>query len=75
MNRILLLPCQLLLRMHLTHSWLNSLQKTYDLMVFLHTAGNAKKARYHLARMTKTCNQFVSSHMKYESDLLPTGNI
>jgi len=75
MNRILLLPCHLLLRMHLTHSWLNGLQKTYDLMVFLHTAGDAKKARHHLARMTKTCNQLVSSHMKYKSDLLLTGNI
>jgi len=69
MNRILLPPYHLLQRMHLTHSWLNGLQKTYDLMVFLHTAGDAKKARHHLARMTKTCNQLVSSHVKYESDL------
>jgi len=75
MNRILLPPYHLLQRMHLTHSWLNGQQKAYDLMVFLHPTGDAKKARHHLARMTKTCNQLVSSHMKYESDLLPTGNI
>ena len=25
--------------------------------------------------MIRTCNQLVSFHMKYESDLLPTGNI
>ena len=70
-----LLVCRLLSRMHLARSCLNGLQKPYDPMVFLHTAGDAKKARHHLARMTKTCNQLVSSHMKYESDLLPTGNI
>jgi hypothetical protein len=53
MNRILLLPCHLLLRMPLARSWLNGLQKPYDLMVFLHTTGNTNKARHHLARMTK----------------------
>jgi hypothetical protein len=48
MNRIWLLPCHLLSRMHLARSCLNGLQKPYDPMVFLHTAGNAKKARHHL---------------------------
>jgi len=75
MNRILLLPCRLLLRMHLARSCLNDLQKPYAPMVFLHTAGNVKKARPCLARVTKTCNQLMSSHAKYESDLLPTGDI
>ena len=54
MNKILLPPCHLLPRMPLAHSWLNGLQKPYDLMVFLHTTGDAKKARHYLARMTKT---------------------
>ena len=49
--------------------------KPYDPMVFLHAAGNAKKARHHLPRLTKTCYQLMSSHVKYESDLLPTGHI
>ena len=75
MNRIWLLPCPLLPRMHLARSCLNGLQKPYDPMVFLRTAGDAKKARHHLARMTKTCNQLMSPHMKCKSDLLPTGHI
>jgi hypothetical protein len=75
MNRIWLLPCRLLLRMHLARSCLNGLQKPYDLMVFVHTSGDAKKARHHLARMTETYDQLVSSRVKYESDLLPTGDI
>jgi hypothetical protein len=56
MNIMRLLPCPLLLKRHLVHSCLNGLQKPYDPMVFLHTAGDAKKARHHLARMTETCN-------------------
>jgi hypothetical protein len=75
MNRIWLLPCPLLRRMHLARSCLNGLQKPYDPMVFLRTAGDAKKARHHLARMTETCNQLMSPHMKCKSDLLPTGHI
>lgn len=75
MNRIWLLTCRLLPRMHLARSYFNGLQKSYDPMAFLHTSGDAKKARHHLVRMTETCNQLVSSHLKYESDLLPTGDI
>jgi hypothetical protein len=75
MNRIWLHPCPLLPRMHLARSCLNGLQKPYDSMVFLHTTGDARKARHHLARMTKTCNQLMTSHMKCKSDLLPTGDI
>jgi hypothetical protein len=48
MNKIWLLPCRLLSRMHLARSCLNGLQKPYDPMVFLHTAGDAKKARHRL---------------------------
>jgi hypothetical protein len=48
MNRIWLLPCRLLLKMHLARSCLNGLQKPYDPMVFLHMAGDAKKARHRL---------------------------
>jgi hypothetical protein len=51
-----LLPCRLLPRMHLARSCLNGLQKPYDPMVFLCTAGDVKKARHHLARMTETRN-------------------
>jgi hypothetical protein len=65
MNKILLLPCHLLLRMHLTYSYLNGLQKPFDLMVFLHTAGDAKKARHHLARMTKICKLSASACMDF----------
>ena len=65
MNRTWLLPCHLLLRIHLAHSCFNGLWKPYDLMVFLYTTHNAKKARHYLVRMIKTCDQFVSSHMKY----------
>jgi len=75
MNRIWLLPCPLLLRMHQACSCLNGLQKPYDPMVFLCTADNAKKARHHLARMTETCYQLMSPHMKCKLDLLPTGHI
>ena len=75
MNRIWLLPCPLLPRMHLVRSCSNGLQKPYDPMVFLHTAADAKKARHHLARMTETCNQLMSPHMKCKTDLLPTGHI
>ena len=39
---------------------LNGLQKLYDPIVFLHAAGNAKKARRRLPRLTKICNQLVS---------------
>ena len=73
MNRILLLPCHLLLRMSLAHSWLDGLQTSYDLMVFLHTAGNAKKARHHLARMTKICKLSASVCMNFLS-LSTVGN-
>ena len=59
MNRIWLLPCHLLLRMHLARSCLNGLKKSYDPMVFLHTSADAKKAWHHLARMTETCNQLT----------------
>jgi len=48
MNRIWLLPCHLLPRMHLARGCLNGLQKPYDPMVFLHTTGDAKKVRHHL---------------------------
>jgi mannitol/fructose-specific phosphotransferase system IIA component (Ntr-type) len=75
MNRTWLLPCLLLPRMHLARSCLNGLQKPYEPMVFLCTAADAKKARHHLVRMTETCNQLMSSHMKCKSDLLPTGHI
>jgi hypothetical protein len=75
MNRIWLLSCPLLPRMHLARSSLNGPQKPYDPVVFLHTAGDAKKARHHLARMTETCNQLMSPHVKCKSDLLPTGHI
>jgi hypothetical protein len=75
MNRIWLLPCHLLPRMHLAHSCLTGLQKPYDPMVFLHTAADTRKARHHLARMTETDNQFMSPHMKCKSDLLPTGHV
>jgi hypothetical protein len=69
MNRIWLLPCRLLTRMHPARSCLDGMQKPYDPMVFLHTAGDAKKARHRLARMTETFNQLASSHVKCESDL------
>ena len=75
MNGICLLPCRLLPKMYLAHSCLISLQKPYDPMVILYATGNAEKARYHLVRLTKTCNQLVRSHMKYKSDLLPSGDI
>ena len=65
MNRILLPPYHLLQRMHLTQSWLNGLQKPFDLMVVLHTAGDAKKARHHLARMTKICKLSASTCMDF----------
>ena len=58
-NKIWLLPCPSLPRMHLAHSCLNRLQKPYDPMVFLHNTGNAMKARHHLVRMTETCNQLM----------------
>ena len=74
-NKIWLLPCPSLPRMHLAHSCLNRLQKPYDPMVFLHNTGNATKARHHLVRMTETCNQLMSPHVKCKSDLLPTGYI
>ena len=47
-------------------------------MIFLYATGDAKKARYHLVRLTKTCNQLVRTHMKYKSNnsnLLPSGDI
>ncbi len=75
MNRIWLLTAENWPRMHLAHSCLNGLEKPYDPMAFLPTAGDAKKARHHLARMTETCNQLMSPHMKCKSDLLPTGHI
>jgi len=75
MNRIWLRPCPLWPRMHLARNSLNGPQKPYDPVVFLHTAGDAKKARHHLARMTETCNQLMSPHVKCKSDLLPTGHI
>jgi hypothetical protein len=75
MNKMWLLPCHLLPRMHLARSYLNGLQKPYDLMVFLRTAGDAKKARHHLSRMTETRNQLMSPHVKCKSDLPPTGHI
>ena len=74
-NRIWLLPRRLLPRIHLARSCLNGLHKPYDPMVFPHTAGDANKARHHLARMTETCNQLMSPHVKCKSDLLPTGHI
>jgi hypothetical protein len=73
MNRILLLPCRLLLRIHLAHNCLNGLQKPYDPMVFLHTTGDAKKARHHLARMTEICKPSVSICMNFLS-LSTVGN-
>jgi len=42
-------------------------------MVFLHTAGNAKKARHHLARMTKICKLSASICMNFLS-LSTVGN-
>ena len=75
MIKIWLLPCHLLPKMYLAHSCLISLQKPYDPMVILCATGNAEKARYYLVRLTKTCNQLVRTHMKYKSDLLPSGDI
>jgi hypothetical protein len=61
--------------MHTAFKYLNDLQKLYDLIVFLQAAGNAKKVRCHLVRLTKNCYHPVSSHVKYESDLLLTRHI
>ena len=74
MNEIWLLPCRLLPRMHLARSCLNGLQKLYNLMVFLHTAGDAKKARLGLARMTETCKSSASVCTNFLS-LSTVGNI
>ena len=65
MNRTWLLPCCLLPRMHLAHSCLNGLQKPYDPMVFLCTAGDVKKARYHLMIQAITCKASASICMNY----------
>ena len=73
MNRILLLLCHLLLRTPLARSWWNGLQKAYDLMVFLHPTGDAKKARHHLVRMTKICKLSASICMNFLS-LSTVGN-
>ena len=75
MNRIWLLPCRLLLRMHLACSCLNGLQKPYDPMVFLHTTGDAKKARPGLARTTETCKSSASVCTNFLSLLSTVGNI
>jgi acyl-CoA-binding protein len=74
MSGIWLLPCHLLPRMHLARSCLNGLQKLYNLMIFLHTAGDAKKARPGLARMTETCKSSVSVCTNFLS-LSTVGNI
>jgi len=74
MSRIWLLPWRLLPRMHLARSCLNGLQKLYNLMVFLHTAGDAKKARLGLARMTETCKSSASVCTNFLS-LSTVGNI
>ena len=60
-----LLPRHLLLRMYLAHSCLNGLQKPYDLMVFLRTAGDVKKARYCLMIQAIAHKASVSICMNY----------
>ena len=61
---------------HVSSSYFfNQPAKPYDQMIFLYATGDAKKARYHLVRLTKTCDQLVRTHMKYKSDLLPSGDI
>ena len=59
--------CNNMNRMRLLRSCLNGLEKPYDLMVFLRTVGDAKKARHHLmihaiTRKTSTsiCTNFLS---------------
>jgi hypothetical protein len=51
--------------MHLAHSCLNDLQKPYDPMVFLHTAGDVKKARYRPMIQAITRKASVSICMNY----------
>ena len=51
--------------MHLGHSCLNGLQKPYDLMVCLHTAGDVKKARYRLMIQAITRKASVSICVNY----------
>src|SRR6266699_2627581 len=67
MNRVWLLPCPLLPRMHLARSCLNGLQKPYDPMVFLRTAGDAKKARHHLMIQAITHKASASNRTNFLS--------
>ena len=62
-----LLPCPLLLKRHLVRSCLNGLQKPYDPMVFLHTAGDAKKARHCLMIQAITRKASMSICMNFLS--------
>jgi len=66
-NKIWLLPCPSLPRMHQARSCLNSLQKPYDPMVFLRTAGDAKKARHCLMIQAITHKVSVSICMNFLS--------
>jgi hypothetical protein len=67
MNRIWLLPCPLLLRMHLARNCLNGLQKPNDPLVFLHTAGDAKKASHHLMIQAITRKSSASIYLNFLS--------
>jgi hypothetical protein len=62
-----LLSCRLLPRMHLARSCLNGLQKPYDSMVFLRTAGDVKKARYRLMIQAMNRKASASICMNYLS--------
>jgi hypothetical protein len=53
--------------MHLARGCLNGLQKPYDPMVFLHTAGDAKKARHCLMIQAITRKVSMSICMNFLS--------